>query len=366
MKRFDVVIVGAGLAGATLAHLFHKDGANVLIVEKRNHIAGNCFDRFDEHGVMIHQYGPHYFRTNYPEVKKFLSQFTSWIPQRYKVRVSINKKLYSFPINRNTLNEYFNLELKTAKQAEKFLASKRLPITNPQNAEEQILAHAGREIYEAFFKNYTRKQWGMDPKKLGAEVTARIPIRTDTNDDYTSAAFQALPKLGYTEMVRKMIDGIPLMLQADFEALKEHLSYKTLIYTGPIDTYFNNRYGPLPYRSLEFKFKTFEKDFYQDWLQINYPNEHRYTRIVELKHITKQKTPFTTISIEYPQDKGDPYYPIPNRDNNQRYQQYQVDALKLKNVYFIGRLAQYQYLNMDQVVKAALDLYKDIHGKKNS
>jgi UDP-galactopyranose mutase len=358
MQHFDFLIVGAGFAGATLAHKLHKQGKKVLVVEKRNHIAGNCYDFYDDSGVLIHKYGPHYFRTNYDAVKEFLSQFTDWIPQEYRVRVSIKNKLYSFPINRTTLNEFFGLNLKTVEEAEAFLAAQRVKIAKPKNAEEQVLATAGKKIYEAFFKNYTKKQWGIDPKKLGPSVTARIPIRTDTNDHYTSAKFQALPKNGYTQLFEKMLTGIPVMLNTDYEDLKKYVEFDNVIYTGPIDTYFNYKFGKLPYRSLRFEFETYEKEFYQDWLQVNYPNEHRYTRIVEIKHITQQKTPFTTISKEFPTNEGEPYYPVPNPTNEKRYQKYLAESRKLPNVHFIGRLAQYQYLNMDEVVKSALDLFE--------
>ncbi len=360
MRRFDYLIVGAGFAGATLAYLLHKKGKRVLVVEKRSHIGGNCFDYYNEHGVLVHKYGPHYFRTNYPEVRVFLSQFTDWIPQKYRIRVSVGGRLYSFPINRTTLNEVFGVSLRTVKEAEAFLEKKRKQIIHPKNAEEQILATAGQEIYELFFKNYTKKQWGMDPRKLAPTVTARIPIRTNTDDRYTSASFQALPKAGYTRLFEKMLTDIPILLNTDYEDIKHAVNYDKLIYTGPIDTYFQYFYGKLPYRSLRFAFTTYKKEFFQDWVQVNYPNEHAYTRIVEIKHITKQKIGFTTISKEYPSDNGEPYYPVPNTENEKRYQQYVAKAKRMPDIYFIGRLAQYRYMNMDEVVKAALDLFPNL------
>ena len=364
MTQFDYLVVGAGLAGVTLAHQLSKAGYSVLVIDKRDHIGGNCFDYYDKHGVLVHKYGPHYFRTSYPDVKDFLSQFTSWQPHTYKVRVSIDNTLYSFPINRTTLNQFFKVNLKTAAQAKKFLDTKKLDIADPQNAEEQVLALAGPEIYQAFFRGYTQKQWGMSPTKLDASVTARIPIRTNTDDRYSGASFQAMPKHGYTNMFKNMLADIPVMLNTDFDTVKKYISYKKLIYTGPIDAYFDYKYGKLPYRSLKFVFKTFKQEYYQDWGQINYPNDHKYTRIVEIKHVTGQKSPFTTISVEYPQKKGDPYYPVPNPRNELQYQKYFQQAQKNNNVYFIGRLAEYRYLNMDQVIKKALDLSKQILNEK--
>lgn len=360
MSRVDYLIVGAGFAGATLARKLHDFGKSVIVIEKRNHIAGNAYDMYDEHGVLIHLYGPHYFRTNHRKVRAFLSRFTEWTPQRYTVRVSLQNKLYSFPINRTTLNEFFHVNLKTPTQARKFLESKRIPIDHPKNAEEQVLANAGKEIYEAFFKNYTKKQWGMDPKKLGPEVTARIPIRFSTDDSYTSADFQALPKDGYTKMFEHMLAGIPVMLNTDFEQARELIDYRNIIYTGPIDTYYKNKFGKLPYRSLRFEFEHYNKEFYQDWVQVNYPNEEKFTRIVEVKHITHQKTVGTTISKEYPNNRGEPYYPVPNKSNQERYLQYKKLADKEKHVFFVGRLAQYRYMNMDEVVLEALSLFEKL------
>lgn len=357
---YDFLIVGAGFAGAVLARKLADAGKSVIVVEKRNHIAGNAYDCFDAYGVLIHAYGPHYFRTNYPHVKRFLSRFTEWIPQRYAIRVSIKEKLYSFPINRNTLNEYFGINLRTEAQAQDFLAKKRVPIAHPKDSEEQVLSLAGKEIYEAFFKEYTKKQWGMDPKKLSPEVTARIPIRFNTDDSYTSAGFQALPKEGYTKMFEKMLKGISVVLNTDYEDIKKLIPHKNLIYTGPIDTYFSYRYGKLPYRSLRFEFEHIQQEFYQDWVQVNYPNEHNYTRIVEAKHITKQKINSTTIAREYPTNRGEPYYPIPNKTNHDRYEKYRKLSHRKKNVFFVGRLAQYRYMNMDEVVNEALELFKKL------
>lgn len=360
MDKFNYLIVGAGFAGSVLAERLNSIGKKILLIDKRDHIGGNCYDYYDESGVLVHKYGPHYFRTNFDEVKDYLSRFTEWRPCEYKVRASINDRLYTFPINRNTLNEFFGVYLKTDKDVEEFLASKKETIENPQNAEEQVLSLVGREIYEAFFQNYTKKQWGVDPKDLDAYVTARIPIRLNDDDRYVGDRFQAMPLDGYHKLFEKMLNGIEVRLGVSFDDVKEDVSYDKLIFTGSIDEFFGYKYGELPYRSLEFEFENHNKEFYQDWSQINYPNEHDYTRIVEIKHVTGQKIPHTTIVKEYPVSGGDHFYPIPAKENTDLYMKYKRESDRLQDVYFVGRLAQYKYLNMDQVVKEAIDLFEKI------
>lgn len=357
--RFDYLVVGSGFAGSVLAERLNSIGKRILVVEKRKHIGGNCHDYYDKFGVLVHKYGPHYFRTNFQEVTDYLSKFTQWRLCEYRIRACINDKIYTFPINRNTLNEFFGVNLKTDKETEEFLKSKREHIKNPKNAEEQVLSLVGREIYEAFFENYTKKQWGCDPKKLEASVTARIPIRTNNDDRYVSDKFQAMPRDGYTKLFENLLKDITVVLSADFNKIEKYINYENLIYTGPIDEFFHYKYGKLPYKSLNFKFENHNKEFYQDWSQINYPNDHDFTRIVEIKHVTDQKISTTTIVKEYPQSEGEPYYPIPAKENYGLYKRYKADADNLKNIYFIGRLAQYKYLNMDQVVKEALDLFNN-------
>lgn len=356
-KKYDYLIVGAGFAGSVLAERLNFVGKKVLVVEKRDHIGGNCYDYYDNSGVLVHKYGPHYFRTNFQEVVDYLSKFTQWRPYEYRIRACVNGRLHTFPINRNTLNEFFGVDLKTDQETEEFLKSKRENIENPKNAEEQILALTGKEIYEAFFKNYTIKQWGIHPKNLDASVTARIPIRTNDDDRYLNDKFQAMPKDGYTKLFENLLKGIDVMLNVDYKVAIKNISYDKLIYTGPIDEFFDYKYGKLPYRSLKFEFENHNKEFYQDWSQINYPNDYDFTRIVEIKHATGQKIPTTTIVKEYPQSEGDPYYPIPAKENHEIYRKYEAESNNLENVYFIGRLAQYKYLNMDQVVKETLDLF---------
>lgn len=357
MDKFDYLIVGAGFAGSVLAERLNSIGKKVMVIDKRDHVGGNCYDYYDKSGVLVHKYGPHYFRTNFDEVKDYLSLFTDWRLCEYRIRTSVGGKLYTFPINRNTLNEFFGISLSTEKEVEDFLVSKKEKIEDPKNAEEQVLSLVGKEIYEAFFKNYTKKQWGVESSTLDASVTARIPVRFNDDDRYVSDKFQAMPSGGYHKLFEKMLHNIEVRLCTDFGDIKNNIFYENLIYTGPIDEFFDYKYGKLPYRSLNFKFENHNKEFYQDWSQINYPNDNDFTRIVEIKHVTGQKIANTTITKEYPVSGGDPFYPIPAKDNFNLYAKYRNDADDLKNVYFVGRLAQYKYLNMDQVVKEALDLF---------
>lgn len=358
--KFDYLVVGAGFSGAVLAERLASVGKKILVVEKRNHIGGNCYDFLDKNGVLVHQYGPHYFRTNSDKVITYLSQFTEWLPCRYIIKTFVNGEFYPIPINRETINKFFKVNLKTEKEVEKFLEGKRAKIKNPKNAEEQVLSLAGREIYEAFFKNYTIKQWGISPRNLDASVTARIPIRTNNDDGYFNDKFQAMPKEGYTKIFEKMLGKCEVLLKTDYQEIKDKISYDKLIYTGPIDSFFGYKYGKLPYRSLRITFESYKKEFYQNWVQVNYPNDYKFTRIVEIKHVTGQKIPYTTISKEYPTWKGEPYYPVPNKENEKLYNKYQKEAEKLENTYFLGRLAQYRYLNMDQVIENALGLFEKI------
>lgn len=355
----DYLIVGAGFAGAVLAERLVSVGKKVLLIDKKNHIGGNSYDYFDTNRVLIHKYGPHYFRSDYPRVIRYLSKFTEWRKHNYKVRASIKNKLYEFPINRNTLNKFFNINLSSEKEVKDFLEKKRIKIDQPKNAEEQVLSVVGKEIYEAFFKNYTIKQWGVHPRDLDSFVTSRIPIRLDTNDNYLREKFQAIPKQGFYYLFNNLLQGVDVRLNTDFFSLKD-VSYKRLIFTGPIDVFFDYKYGKLPYRSIKFIKEQYDCEFYQNYGQINYPNEHKFTRVVEIKHVTGQKIGKTTIIKEVPQSGDDPYYPIPNPKNKELYLKYYEESKKLENVFFVGRLAQYEYLNMDQVVKRSLDLFKKL------
>jgi len=363
-KKIGLIVVGAGLSGCVIAEQAAKLlNCNVLIVERRNHIAGNCFDKYMENGILVHQYGPHYFRTNNSELVDYLSKFTSWIEGDYVVKSSINDQLYPFPINLDTLEQFFSQTLDSEK-AKSLLEEKREKINKPVNSEEYVLSKVGREMYEAFYKNYTLKQWDKHPREMDASVCGRIPVRFNRDYRYVEHTFQIIPKDGYTTMIQNIINhpNIRVLLNTDYKKLNVK-SCKTIVYTGAIDEYFEYSLGRLPWRSLKFEYKEFDQEFLQPCVQINYPNEHEYTRSVEIKHVTKQVHPKTIVAYEYPTANGEPYYPIPASENRVLYERYKELAEKEtidKNVYFVGRLAEYAYLNMDEVIERALKTFEKI------
>ena len=366
--KTDVLIIGAGPVGCVLAERMSNElKLNCIILEKRNHLAGNCYDIKNKQGVLYHKYGPHYLRFKNKKIYNYLSKFTKWIPGNYLVKSFVEGKFYNFPINVNTIEKYFNKKFKNFSEAKNFLKSKQLKIKNPKNAEEYILSKVGKELYENFYKNYSVKQWGISPKSLNKSVLGRVPIRMNRNNYYVKEKLKLMPNKGYTEMFKKMISNkkIVLMLNKDFKKLKGNIDYKILIYTGPLDEYFNYKYGKLNWRSLKFKFETYKKEYLQDCVQYNYPNNFKYTRKVEIKHVTKQKNKYTTISKEYPTNKGDPYYPIINTRNLDLYSKYLklVKEEQKKHHYFEGRLATYRYLNTDEVIEKALKLFNKIKKK---
>lgn len=359
----DIIIVGAGISGATLAERFAAVGKKVLVLEKRGHIAGNCYDYLDEAGILVPKYGPHFFHTNFEDVWEYVGRFTSWHPYEHRVKAEVDGRLVPVPVNITTINIIFGLNLQTEAEAKNWLENTREKIVNPQNSEEAVLARAGKVLYEKIFKNYTHKQWDLWPNELDASVTSRIPIRTNFDDRYFTDKYQAMPKEGYTKLFEKMLShkNIEVRLGTDYFAIKDALPQtEKLFFTGPIDRFFQDKgYEKLAYRSLRFEYETLDKEFYQECAQINYPNEHSYTRIVEPKHATGQLTPKTTIIKEYPMTEGEPYYPVPNPRNSEIYSKYQQEAEKLEKsgIYFVGRLANYKYFNMDQAFKNALDLF---------
>ena len=356
---FDFLIVGAGFAGSVLAERIASQlGKTCLIVEKRNHIGGNAYDHYDGAGVLLHTYGPHYFRTNSQRIIDYLSQFTEWREVEYKILSWTHGRFWQFPINLNTFEQLIGRP-STTEEMEAQLAEWRVRIDRPKNSEEVIVSQIGWKLYEMFFKNYTRKQWQRDAKELDSSVCGRIPIRTNRDDRYLSEKFQALPKDGYTPMFQKMLSNpkIEVRLNTDFREARAQVQFKHLIYTGPIDEYYGHCFGRLPYRSLRFEPETLVQEFFQPAMQVNYPNDHDFTRIVEIKHATGQRLPSTTIVREYPQDFGpgrEPYYPIPAPDARALYSKYAERAALEKDVTFVGRLATYRYYNMDQIVGMAL------------
>jgi UDP-galactopyranose mutase len=401
-KKYDFLIVGAGFSGVVMAEqLASRYGKTSLIVEKRDHIAGNAYDAKDNAGVLIHQYGPHYFRTNSDEVRDYLSQFTEWQPTEYTIKSFTEGRFWNFPINLNTFEQLVGHPA-TSEEMEAWLEENKVPIEEPKNSEEVIISQVGWDLYKKFFEGYTLKQWKRHPRDLDASVCGRIPIRTNRDDRYLRESFQALPKDGYTKMFERMLkscqDKVTIQLNTDYREVLQQVEWGHMIYTGPIDEYFDCCFGPLPYRSLRFEPESFGPEelkereaisgkpgFWQPMMQVNYPNEEDFTRIVEIKHATRQDIEATTIVREYPDDYGpgkEPYYPIPAKDATALYRKYKELSeenplpahipnshlsrrstakaeLATRNsqrpqVTFTGRLATYKYYNMDQVVAAAL------------
>jgi len=359
---FDYLIVGAGFAGSVLAErLASQANKKVLIIDKRDHIGGNAYDYYNNDGILIHKYGPHIFHTNSKEVFEYLGQFTPWRPYEHKVLASVDGQLVPIPINLNTINQLYGLHLCSA-QVEDFFKERAEEVVRVKTSEDVVVSKVGRELYEKFFRGYTRKMWDLDPSELDASVTARVPTRTNKDDRYFTDTYQAMPLYGYTEMFRKMLShkNIKVMLNTDYKDIVDLIPFKNLIFTGPVDEYFNYCYGKLPYRSLEFKFETIHKEIYQPTGTVNYPNEQLYTRITDFKYLTGQVHPKTAIVYEFPKAEGDPYYPVPRPENAELYKKYQQLATTVKNTYFVGRLATYKYYNMDQVVAQALTTFKKI------
>lgn len=359
---FDYLIVGAGFAGSVLAErLATQSDRKILIIDTRSHIGGNAYDHYNEDGILVHKYGPHIFHTNSRDVFEYLSQFTEWRPYEHRVKASVDGQLVPIPINLDTVNRLYGLNL-TSFQLEEFFASIAEKIECIKTSEDVVISKVGRELYQKFFRNYTRKQWDMDPSELDKSVTARVPTRTNRDDRYFTDSYQAMPLHGFTKMFEKMLShpNIKIMLNTDYREIVDVIPYRKMIYTGPIDLFFNYCYGKLPYRSLKFKHETINKPLHQPAPVVNYPNEHLYTRVTEFKYLTGQEHNKTSIVYEYPRAEGDPYYPIPRTENAELYKQYKALADATPEVHFVGRLATYKYYNMDHVVAQALKVYSNL------
>lgn len=359
---FDYLIVGAGFAGSVLAErLATQSDQKILIIDTRSHIGGNAYDHYNEDGILVHKYGPHIFHTNSRDVFEYLSQFTEWRPYEHRVKASVDGQLVPIPINLDTVNRLYGLNL-TSFQLEEFFASIAEKIECIRTSEDVVISKVGRELYQKFFRNYTRKQWDMDPSELDKSVTARVPTRTNRDDRYFTDSYQAMPLHGFTKMFEKMLShpNIKIMLNTDYREIVDVIPYRKMIYTGPIDLFFNYCYGKLPYRSLKFKHETINKPLHQPAPVVNYPNEHLYTRVTEFKYLTGQEHNKTSIVYEYPRAEGDPYYPIPRTENAELYKQYKALADATPEVHFVGRLATYKYYNMDHVVAQALKVYSNL------
>jgi UDP-galactopyranose mutase len=359
---FDFLVVGAGFAGSVIAErLASQLGKRVLLIDRRSHVGGNAYDHFDEGGLLVHRYGPHIFHTNSERIVRYLSRFTEWRPYEHRVVASVRGKVVPFPINIDTVNLLYGTSHDAA-SLEAHFRSVAEPIAHPRTSEEAVVSRVGRALYETFVRNYTRKQWGLDPSELDAAVAARVPARLNHDDRYFTDTFQAMPLHGYTRMFQRILahPNIKVLLNASFREVEEEVSFREVIYTGPVDEFFDFRFGKLPYRSLEFVHETHDRERYQEAPVVNYPNDHEYTRCTEFKWLTGQRHPMTSIVYEYPRAEGDPYYPIPRPQNAELYRRYKTLADATPRVHFVGRLATYKYYNMDQVVGQALALYDRI------
>jgi UDP-galactopyranose mutase len=365
---FDYLVIGSGFAGAVIAERIASQlNKNVLIVERRSHLAGNAFDFIDTHGVLVHRYGPHLFHTNSTRVWDYLSQFTEWTPYEHRVLAEVDGLLVPVPFNFKSIDLSFTksrgLQFKE-RLIYRYGPGANIPILKLKETDDDTLKPLAQFVYDKVFYGYTKKQWGLGPDELDPSVTARVPVRVSYDDRYFQDFYQAMPKAGYTEMFKRILSSprIELRLNTDYRAVGTQ-QFKRIIYTGPIDEFFDYRFGPLPYRSLNFEFIHYGFDRYQQVGQVNFPNSHEYTRIAEFKQITGQRVPGTTIEREYPLEHvpnvNEPYYPMPVKKARDIYDRYLAEALRLKGRFiFVGRLAEYRYYNMDQVVARALSVFE--------
>ena len=355
---YDFLVVGAGFAGSVVAErLASRGGKRVLVIDRRRHVGGNAYDELDDAGILVHRYGPHIFHTNSVRIVDYLSHFTEWRPYEHRVLASVRGHLVPIPINRTTINALYGLGLQNDAQAAAFYRSRSEPLKSVRTSEDAVVSKGGRELFELFFRGYTRKQWGLEASQLDSSVASRIPLRTNEDDRYFTDRYQCMPSDGYTRMFERMLDhpNIDVSVGTDFAAVRQTASYERIVYTGPIDDYFGCQFGPLPYRSLSFHFATLDEDRVLPSATVNFPDESvAFTRITEFKALTGQEHPGTSVVIEYPTVTGDPYYPIPRTENAQLYERYKALADAQSNVIFVGRLATYRYYNMDQVVAQAL------------
>jgi UDP-galactopyranose mutase len=328
--KIPIIVVGAGLAGCVIAERFASIGKKVLLIEKKNHIGGLCWDHYDDNGIMIQEYGPHIIHTNSHEVWSYLSNFTDWNYYVHKVLTFVEGQEVPFPVNYDT--------------------------------KEMLALPPGSNVFDLFYRNYTNKQWGLSPEDLDKSVTERIPIRCNQDPRYFTDIYQGVPKHGFTRMMQRMIghQNIHLMLNTHYFDMCDSFKSEAVIFTGKIDSYFQYSHGPLPYRSLEFKLETFDEERHQNAAVINYPNNNEFTRTTEFKWLYGQKHHKTVVGYEYPRATGEPMYPIPRQENRDLYQKYAEDAAKLKNVHLVGRLGEYKYYNMTDAIESALKLFERI------
>ena len=370
MTNFDILIIGAGISGAVLAERYASAGKQVLIIEKRDHIAGNCFDYYDENEILTSKYGAHLFHTNDHGVWNYVNQFADWYTWEHKVVAKVDEHLVPIPVNITTVNTLFKAEISSEKEMQQWLSDNRISYNPPKNGEEAVLNRVGEVLYDKMFKHYTKKQWDKYPAELHASVLERIPVRDNYDDRYFSDIHQALPKGGYTKMFKNILDhpNITILLNTDYFEVEDQISgYEKLFYTGPIDRFFRfnkNLTEKLEYRSINFVREEIDQEYFQENSVVNYPGkEVDFTRIVEYKHFGNQKSATTSIVKEFTVDEGEPYYPVPNEKNQTIYAQYKKEADQLLDVHFVGRLANYKYFNMDQAFRNALDLFESLELK---
>src|SRR5690625_1639502 len=367
---WDILIIGTGISGSVLAERYASQGKKILMLEKRDHIGGNCYDYTDENGILISKYGAHLFHTNDEEVWEYVNRFSEWFPWEHKVLAKVGNQFVPIPVNMDTVNKIFGLNLSSEKEMKQWLELNRIPYKNPKNGKEAVLNKIGVDLYEKMFKYYTKKQWDKFPEELNASVLERIPVRTNQDDRYFSDKYQALPKNEYTKIFENMLKhrNIEVRLDTDYFDIRQTLpEFEKTFYTGPIDQFFDFKHSikeKLEYRSIRFEMETLDQEYFQNNSVINYPGpEVDFTRIVEYKHFGNQTSEKTTIVREYSTDEGEPYYPVLNEKNLRLYGLYQKEAEKHPNIHFVGRLANYKYFNMDEAFKNALELYYSLEEK---
>ena len=367
LKNTDFLVVGAGPSGAVIAErIANILGKSVTVIDKRGHIAGNLYDYVDENGVMVHRYGPHAFHTNSEKIWSYLSNFTKWHIYFHRVNAIVDGVEVPLPFNLNSIDKLFPKEMASRlsdKLIGKYGYGMKVPILEMLKENDGDIAFLAKYIYDKVFLGYTQKQWGLSPEQIDPSVTARVPVLLSRDDRYFQDRFQGIPENGYTRMIENMLNNplIEVRLKTSMSDILDNVKFKHLVYTGPIDEFFGGKYGLLPYRSLDFDFRSYNKPFFQKVAQLNYPENFDFTRTTEYKHFLQQNTDKTTVSFEYPEQyvpgENEPYYPINSKDSSELLRKYLEEAAKLNNTTFVGRLADYRYYNMDQVVARALDVF---------